>query len=620
VRYLSRSTFVRFGRNGLFCLILAAAAVTVGTRGTQDAIANGDTRTLSFHHTHTDESITITYKRDGRYDEDALKKLNWFMRDWRRQESIKMDPHLFDVVWEVYRDVDARAPIEVVCGYRSPSTNSMLRSRSRGVAQFSQHTVGKAIDLFIPGVNLTSVRDAGLRLQRGGVGFYPTSGSPFVHLDTASVRHWPRLSREQLARVFPDGKTVHLAADGRPLSGYDVAARMIEQRAGATRSRALFASHTEAEDEEMTNDGRVIYRGGNKTAVASAAAAPRKSLFAWLGGDSEEKADLAETAKPAPAKPMQVARADIAQPQPVAEAAQPAPGVPLPPSRPSAPSQLASAVVPVRPFESTISVASASAPGTFAEAPRALPQSNTAQSSPSQAGGQSGPAMRWVAGPSGAAPAPDTTASLRGTPAPGTPLPPARPAREAGGGMELASASSRPAGTEVTASVRRGLPDMITTGGEAAPATPALAYAPSSNDSFGSDTRTESRSRTAATASATPPATRTAMAAPAAGNRRDAARDPAPRLSAPRADGPGMPRLITTARFGNAAVDMRHPDAKTASGLLRGSRNPLDVRFSHGPIELAADHFAGPAIQALPLARFDVAALSTPDSEKRGTH
>ena len=109
----------------------------------------------------------------------------------------------------------------------------MLRARSRGVAQFSQHMLGKAMDFFIPGVDLSAVREAGLRLQRGGVGFYPTSGSPFVHLDTGSVRHWPRMTREQLARVFPDGKTVHLPADGRPLSGYEVAMR--DRRAARRR-------------------------------------------------------------------------------------------------------------------------------------------------------------------------------------------------------------------------------------------------------------------------------------------------------------------------------------------------------------------------------------------------
>ena len=79
--------------------------------------------------------------------------------------------------------------------------------------------LGHAIDFYIPDVPLEQIRAAGLRLQRGGVGFYPTSGSPFVHLDTGSVRHWPRMTHDQLAAVFPDGRTVHLPVQWRSDEG-----------------------------------------------------------------------------------------------------------------------------------------------------------------------------------------------------------------------------------------------------------------------------------------------------------------------------------------------------------------------------------------------------------------
>lgn len=203
--------------------LLAAASVALilaDSTSLQTAQANGDTRTLRMHHTHTGENIQITYKRDGRYDADALKKISWFLRDWRRDEPTSMDPRLFDLVWEVYRDVGGTEPVTIVSAYRSPATNAMLRSRSRGVAKFSQHMMGKAMDFYIPGVSLSRVRETGMKKQRGGVGFYPTSGSPFVHLDVGSVRAWPRMTRDQLARVFPDGNTIHLPADGKPLSGY----------------------------------------------------------------------------------------------------------------------------------------------------------------------------------------------------------------------------------------------------------------------------------------------------------------------------------------------------------------------------------------------------------------
>src|SRR5262245_66126396 len=140
-----------------------------------------------------------------------------------------MDPQLFDILWEVYREVGAKEPIQIVSSYRSPQTNAMLRRRGRGVAQFSQHMQGKAIDFYIAGVPLADIRAAGLRLQRGGVGFYPTSGSPFVHLDTGSVRHWPRMTPDQLAKVFPDGRTVHQSTSG-PMKGYELARADLERR------------------------------------------------------------------------------------------------------------------------------------------------------------------------------------------------------------------------------------------------------------------------------------------------------------------------------------------------------------------------------------------------------
>ena len=169
------------------CFGLAALVVLFGCESLQNAVANGETRTLSMHHMHTDESITITYKRNGRYDEEALKKINWFLRDWRRQESTHIDPHALDILWEVSTELRAQKPIEIVCGYRAPATNEMLRRRSSGVAKGSLHTHGQAIDFYIPDVSLAELRYAGLRLQRGGVGFYPN-----VRIALRSHGHRPR--------------------------------------------------------------------------------------------------------------------------------------------------------------------------------------------------------------------------------------------------------------------------------------------------------------------------------------------------------------------------------------------------------------------------------------------
>src|SRR5207237_1270399 len=120
-----------------------------------------------------------------------------------------------DVLWEAHRAVGATEPIWVICGYRSPATNAMLRRRSGGVAQFSTPMLGKAIDFYIPGVPLEQLREAGLRAERGGVGFYPSSN--FVHLDTGNVRHWPRMPEAQLARVMAKGPLTQVASRDRPI-------------------------------------------------------------------------------------------------------------------------------------------------------------------------------------------------------------------------------------------------------------------------------------------------------------------------------------------------------------------------------------------------------------------
>jgi uncharacterized protein YcbK (DUF882 family) len=243
-------------------------ALVVGTRGTQDAVANGDTRTISIYHTHTKESLTVTFKRDGRYDRAALEQLNWLLRDWRVDEPIKMDPRLFDTVWEAYRSVGSQEPINVVSAYRSPGTNAMLRRRSRMVAEYSQHMLGKAMDFYLPDISIDQIRAVGMRMQRGGVGWYPRSNSPFVHLDVGSVRSWPRMTHDQLARLFPDGKTVHLPSDNRPLPGYELARAEILSRGGTVLGVTEVAQMDEDDGPSIKGFFASLFGGGRAQETA----------------------------------------------------------------------------------------------------------------------------------------------------------------------------------------------------------------------------------------------------------------------------------------------------------------------------------------------------------------
>jgi uncharacterized protein YcbK (DUF882 family) len=312
-------TFSRIGLGiGLTAVLVVAAASSV-----KDATALNETRTLSFHHTHSGEDLTVTFKRNGRYDDAALKKLNHHLRDWRSQDSTTMDPRLFDILWEVYRDVDGKRPINIISAYRSPKTNAMLRRRSSGVARHSQHMRGHAIDFFIPGVALANIRAAGLRLQRGGVGFYPTSGSPFVHLDTGSIRHWPRMTHDQLAAVFPNGRTVHVPSNGQPLKGYQLALADIERRGknddlAPSRGNkgflaSLFSSKSAGSDEDEAADNQPAPR----TVVAEAKPATTEAALATVPmprmrpANAVRVASAAETVKrPEPVKRPQTV-ADI---------------------------------------------------------------------------------------------------------------------------------------------------------------------------------------------------------------------------------------------------------------------------------------------------------------------
>jgi uncharacterized protein YcbK (DUF882 family) len=238
---------------------ISAAAVlgAMAPTSTQTAVANGDTRTLYLTHAHTGETINATFRVNGSFDPAVLAKLNHFLRDWRNDDVIKMDPRLFDVVWETHRGAGSTSPIRINSAYRSPETNSMLRRRSRGVAEFSLHTRGMAMDIHVPDVSTDRLRETAIRMQRGGVGFYPSSG--FVHLDVGNVRAWPRMRYEQLARIFPDGKSIHIAADGRTLPGYEEARVTLAARNGSyaptlaqVKSKGFFATLFGWEDPDDT--------------------------------------------------------------------------------------------------------------------------------------------------------------------------------------------------------------------------------------------------------------------------------------------------------------------------------------------------------------------------------
>lgn len=321
------------------CAAVLALSAFAGTA----AMAFAEDRTLKLHFTHTGERAAITYKRNGKFDQKGLAQANRLLRDWRKNQSTRMDPRLLDLVWEVYQRSGATDYIRVVSAYRSPATNSMLRGRSRssGVAKKSQHTLGKAMDFYIPGVKISTLRRLAMQAQVGGVGFYPTSGSPFVHLDVGNVRAWPRMSRKELARIFPNGRTMHVPADGRPLPGYDQAVADYKRRVG---SKSIQIASTAPDDDDDSGSAK---RGGSglltamlptpKSRAAEALAeqtSPKVITSAANRKSDPEFADLAALAAPLPIlRPAKTTTIDPVQTASLAPAPQLAPVVaarPLP--------------------------------------------------------------------------------------------------------------------------------------------------------------------------------------------------------------------------------------------------------------------------------------------------
>ena len=169
--------------------VAGLCAFPMVARATTLAAAPSLARDLSLDHTHTLESIQLTYAFGRRYVPEALKGLNHFLRDHYSGLVGNMDPALYDILHSIQASLQSRGSYQIISGYRSPHTNERLRARGGGgVAKRSLHMEGKAVDIRLTGVPLAELRDAALELAVGGVGYYP--GSDFVHVDTGRVRSW----------------------------------------------------------------------------------------------------------------------------------------------------------------------------------------------------------------------------------------------------------------------------------------------------------------------------------------------------------------------------------------------------------------------------------------------
>lgn len=247
-------------------ILAALAALALAGTALATIAAPAPNRTISLRNIHTDETISVEYKRGASYVPAAMEKINWVLRDWRKNEPTKMDPRLVDLLWEMHAELGSQVPINVISGYRSPATNAMLRRTVGGQASKSQHMQGKAADVQFPDIPIRQLRYSAMIREQGGVGYYPTSATPFVHVDTDRVRAWPRMQRHELALLFPGGRTQHQPASGGPLTLADVR----EARAGNPE----LTQHVAAYHSLRTSPRPVLVATAPEPAAKPAAAKP----------------------------------------------------------------------------------------------------------------------------------------------------------------------------------------------------------------------------------------------------------------------------------------------------------------------------------------------------------
>ncbi|WP_223426379.1 YcbK family protein [Tateyamaria pelophila] len=149
---------------------------------------SGDIRRIRMYSGRTGERIDMIYWIEGKYIKDAVKEVNYFMRDWRTDGVKSMDLRTIDIMAAAHNLMDVNEPYMLLSGYRSPKTNAMLRSRSGGVAKNSLHMKGQAADLRMSTRSVSQMARAAKACQGGGVGKY--SRSNFVHMDCGVVRTW----------------------------------------------------------------------------------------------------------------------------------------------------------------------------------------------------------------------------------------------------------------------------------------------------------------------------------------------------------------------------------------------------------------------------------------------
>jgi uncharacterized protein YcbK (DUF882 family) len=166
-------------------------------------------RRIRLANANTGETFEGTYRNDNGPIERVMEELCVFLRDHHSGEQTQMDVGVIDFLADVL-DAVGETNATILSAYRTAETNAMLARTTFGVAEHSQHILGRALDLRLDS-KITVAMNAARAMQRGGVGWYPHS--EFIHIDSGPVRNWTLDETGLDSLLVFDG--YHLRIDGR---------------------------------------------------------------------------------------------------------------------------------------------------------------------------------------------------------------------------------------------------------------------------------------------------------------------------------------------------------------------------------------------------------------------
>lgn len=268
----------------------SASPTPAGENNATVPAAQLDTRTIHLRHQWTRHELKVAYKVNGAYQPEAMGQINHLLRDWRCDKTIEIDPKLVDLLYELHQALGAQNPIHIVSAYRSEGYNASLLRAGRNVDPNSQHMLGHAVDIIIPGIRGAAVRDMALKLSRGGVGYYAYSWPNFVHVDTGPVRRW--------IEVNPKAPTATALPAQHRRFKLDCNLTMDEVLAEIPRERVLAALPAGASVETMQPAYGTTTSGADATESPPEPSAERVAVNSCMAGEVlEPLAKLSRNAK-----------------------------------------------------------------------------------------------------------------------------------------------------------------------------------------------------------------------------------------------------------------------------------------------------------------------------------